>query len=310
MDSFTTWVLRGLNSNQEKSRLSQVSGLIDWEPLRLIMEKMYSNKTEKGGRPNCDVILMFRILILQQWYGLSDLAIEREMADRISFMAFLGYPNPFPDSRTIWLFKERMAETGTDKLVWAELQRQLDALGLKVKRGIIQDATFIEADPGSSKKPRGDEAQTRRSKDGTWAKKGKETHFGYKLHQITDSDYGLIRDIETSTASLHDSQIDLSITGVPVFRDRGYFGAKAKGIDYTMKRRTSDLPLSELDKERNRLISILRSPGERPHAVIKRVFNAGRVLVTTVRRVHVKMVVTAFTFNLYQLCTLKNARVI
>ena len=82
----------------------------------------------------------------------------------------------------------------------------------------------------------------------------------------------------------------------------------ARGIDYAMKRRTTDLPLSELDKERNRLISIPRSPGERPHAVIKRIFNAGRVLVTMVRRVHVKMVVTAFAFNLYQLCTLKNAR--
>ncbi len=284
--------------------------MIDWVSIRLILEKMYNNKTEKGGRPNCDVILMFKILILQQWYGLSDLAVEREMADRISFMAFLGFPNPFPDSRTIWLFKERMAETGTDGVVWDELQRQLDVLGLKVKRGTIQDATFIEADPGSSKKPRGGEAKSRRSKDGTWAKKGKETHFGYKLHQITDIDYCLIRDIETSTASLHDSQVDLSIPGVPVFRDKGYFGVNARGIDYTMKRRTTDLPLSELDKERNRLISILRSPGERPHAVIKRIFNAGRVLVTTVPRVHVKMVVTAFAYNLYQLCTLKNARIV
>ena len=61
---------------------------------------------------------------------------------------------------------------------------------------------------------------------------------------------------------------------------------------------------------RYRLISKLRSPGERPHAVIKRVFGAGRVLVTTVRRVHVKMMVTSFAFNLYQLCTLKNARII
>ena len=58
---------------------------------------------------------------------------------------------------------------------------QLDAKGLKVKRGTIQDATFIEADPGSSKKPRGEEAKTRRSRDGTWAKKGNETHFGYKF---------------------------------------------------------------------------------------------------------------------------------
>ena len=79
---------------------------------------------------------------------------------------------------------------------------------------------------------------------------------------------------------------------------------------FHVKRRTTEKPLEELDRERNRLISVLRSPGERPHAVIKRVFGAGRVLVTTVKRVGVLMMVTAFAFNLYQLCTLKNARVI
>ena len=84
----------------------------------------------------------------------------------------------------------------------------------------------------------------------------------------------------------------------------------AKGFDFTMKRRTTEKALEELDEERNRLISISRSPGERSLAVIKRIFGAGRVLVTTVRRVGVKMMVTAFAFNLYQLCTLKNARII
>ncbi|MCJ7445740.1 MAG: hypothetical protein MUO26_14675 [Methanotrichaceae archaeon] len=87
------------------------------------------------------------------------------------------------------------------------------------------------------------------------------------MHQKTDIDYCLIRELETSTASLHDSQVDLSANGEPVLRDRGYFGAKAKGIDFTMKRRTTDKPLSELDKERNRLISKLRSPIERPFSV-------------------------------------------
>lgn len=310
MDFFTTWMLRGLNAKQGKSRLPQISNLIDWMPIRQILDEMYDNKSAKGGRPNCDVILMFKILILQQWYGLSDLEVERQMSDRISFMAFLGFPDPFPDSRTIWLFKERIAKTGKDRMVWAELQRQLDAKGLQVKHGTIQDATFIEADPGSSKKPRGGDAKTRRSRDGTWAKKGNETHFGYKLHQKTDIDYCLIREIETTTASLHDSQVDLSSEGEVVLRDKGYFGVEAKGIDFTMKRRTTDKPLGEFDKERNRLISILRSPGERPHAVIKRVFGAGCVLVTTVKRVSVKMMVKAFAFNLYQLCTLKNARII
>jgi IS5 family transposase len=283
------------------------------------------NKSEKGGRPNCDVILMFKILILQQWYGLNDLEVERQMADRISFMSFLSFPNPLPDSSTIWLFKERMAETGIDKMVWAELQRQMDAMGLQVKRGTIQDATFIEADPGKSKKPKDGVAKTRHSRDGTWTKKGKKSYFGYKLHQKSDIDYCLIREIEITTAKVHDapvsleqsqifnlghSQVDLSKKGEVVIRDRGYFGVPARGDDFTMVRRTTDAPLGELDKERNRLISKLRSPGERPHAVIKRVFGVGRVLVTTVKRVYVKMMVTAFAYNLYQLCTLKNAKII
>ncbi len=270
---------------------------------------MYDNNSEKGGRPNYDEIMMFKILILQKWYGLSDLEVERQMADRISFMAFLAFPDPFPDSRTIWLFKQRIAETEKDKLIWSELQRQLDAMGLRVKRGTIQDATFIEADPGDSKKARGKEAKTRRSRDGTWAKKGNESHFGYKLHQKTDLDYCLIRQIETTTASVHDSQVDLSVKGEIVLRDRGYFGAKARGIDFTMSRKTSERSLGDLDKHRNRLISRLRSPGERPHAVIKRVFGAGKVLVTTVKRVHVELMAAAFAYNLYQLCSLRKAKV-
>lgn len=71
-------------------------------------------------------------------------------------MAFLGFPDTFPVSRTIWLFKQRIGESGKDELVWTELQRQLDAMGLQVKRGMIQNATFIKADPGYSKKPRGE----------------------------------------------------------------------------------------------------------------------------------------------------------
>ena len=90
-----------------------------------------------------------------------------------------------------------------------------------------------------------------------------------------------MREIVTTTASLHDSQVDLSVEDEVVLRDRGYFGVEAKGVDFTMKRRTTDKPLGELDTERNRLISKLRAPGERPHAVLKRIFDSGRVFVTT-----------------------------
>jgi transposase, IS5 family len=69
-------------------------------------------------------------------------------------------------------------------------------------------------------------------------------------------------------------------------------------------------PLNNIDKLRNSLISKLRSPGERPYSVIKRVFRAGHVLVTTVQRVNVEMVFNVIAFNLCQLCILKNAKII
>jgi IS5 family transposase len=157
---------------------------------------------------------MIKILVLHHWYSLSDQRMERELANNLSFMNFLGFPETIPDSTTIWLFRERLKRKGKTDVIWQELQRQLDAEGLVVKEGSIQDATFIAADPGrSGNKPRGNEARTRRSKDGTWAKKGDEFHFGYKLHSKTDVRYGLIRAVETSTASALD--IILQIRMVP-----------------------------------------------------------------------------------------------
>ena len=293
-------------------RLMEIESVIDWGAFRRIVGEMYENKSERGGRPNLDEVLMVKLLVLQQWHGLSDPELEKQVTDRISFRKFLGFPAVIPDFTTVWYFRERLAKTGKDRAIWAELQRQLDSRGLKVKRGVAQDATFITSDPGHAKAdmPRGNEAKTRRSKDGTWAKKGSKSFFGYKLHSKPDMDYGLIRDLETTTASVHDSQVDLSREGEVVYRDKGYHGTTPKGYSATMKRRVRDHPLSIMDKLRNIRISKKRAPGERQYAVIRRVFNASHVMVTTVRRVNVKMIFTAFGFNLYQLCTLKKQGVV
>ncbi len=288
--------------------LAQANSLLDWERFRPIEEELYNNKTEKGGHPNIDVVLMIKILVLQQWYSLSDQRMERELANNLSFMNFLGFPEAIPDSTTIWLFRERLTREGKIDSIMQEVQRQLAAKGLIVKEGTIQDATFISSDPGrSGNRPRGDEAKTRRSKDGTWAKKGDQFHFGYKLHSNMDVEYGLIRAIETTTASVHDSQVDLSSKDERVYRDKGYFGAPARGKSVTMYRATKGHPLSTWDKMRNLQISKIRAPGERPFAVIKTVFKAAHVLVTTIERVNVKMVFTAIAYNLYQLGTLHKA---
>jgi len=279
---------------------------IDCEAFTPILKDLYDNKTPKGGRPNVDPVVMVKLLVLQQWYGLSDPELERQATDRISFRRFLGFPRAIPDSTTVWLFRERLAETGRDRAIWEELQRQLDEKGLKVRKGVVQDASFITSDPGHAPadKPRGEEARTRRSRDGAWAKKGGKSSYGYKLHTKSDVDRGLIRELETTPANVHDSRVDLSWPGEVVYRDKGYFGVEPRGYDATMRRGVRGHPLGIRDRLRNRRINRKRAPGERPFAVIKRVFHAGHVLVTTLPRVHVKMVFACLCFNLVQLGTL------
>ena len=308
MTTFRTYMLRKAYENVRKNgdKLAEAEKLVDWEAFRPIIRPMYRNRTPRGGRPNVDEVVMVKLLVLQSWYGLSDPELERQVDDRLSFQRFLGYPEKAPDYSTVWQFRERLADTGVDGEVWAELQRQLDEKGLKVRKGVVQDATFITSDPGHAPagKPRGEEAKTRRSVDGTWAKKGSKSSYGYKLHAKSDVDLGLIRDLETTTASVHDSRVDLSRKGEVVYRDKAYFGVEPRGYDATMRRGVRGHPLGIRDKLRNKRINRKRAPGERPFAVIKRVFKAGHVLVTTVPRVHVKMVFACFCFNLVQLGTL------
>jgi len=305
MDSFRSYLQRDLYKAVEKlgDRLAEVEPLIDWETFKPIVAGLYTNDGPQGGRPNVDPVVMVKMLVLQAWYGLSDPELERQATDRISFRRFLGYPESIPDSTTVWLFRERLAETGRDRLLWAELQRQLDEKGLQVRKGVVQDASFITSDPGHARadKPRGDEAQTRRSRDGAWTKKGGKSFFGYKLHLKMDLNHGLIRCLEATAANVHDSRVDLSRPGEVVYRDKGYQGVEPRGWDATMKRASRGHPLSIWDRLRNRRISRKRCPGERPFAVIKRVFGSGHVLVTSLPRVRVKLVFACLCFNLLRL---------
>ena len=96
-------------------------------------------------------------------------------------MNFLDYPDQYPDARTIWLFRERLSKTGKDRIMWNELQRQLELKGIKVKKGSAQDATFITSDPGHVKHDEiRSDGKNRRSRDGSFTKKNSKTFFGYK----------------------------------------------------------------------------------------------------------------------------------
>ncbi len=244
---------------------------------------------------------MVKVLYFQSIYNLVDDQTEKEIHDRISFMNFLDYPDLLPDTRTIWLFRERLSKTGKDRIIWNELQRQLELKGIKVKKGSAQDATFITSDPGHVKHDETrSESKTRRSKDGTFTKKNSKTFFGYKGHTIVDDNIPvpMIRSYAVSTAKDHDTTIDLSKRGIIVYRDRGYFGHDPRGIDGTMDRSVRNHKLSIESIRRNLKISRKRSMVEYPYAIMKRVFHFSHVMVTIIHSVRVKFMFVCFGYNL------------
>ncbi len=240
---------------------------------------------------------MVKILLLQQWYNLSDPQVEREIRDRISFMKFLGFPEKLPDRNTIWYFREKLSKTGKDRLVFNEIRDQIMANRIRIKKGTMQDASFIESDRGEYGKPRGKDAKTRRSRDGASATKNHEHHFGYKEHTLTN-EIKILEKLSVTPANVHDSQIVLSLPGVVCYRDKGYFGSDCKGINGTMDRavRNHRLPIQSI--RRNLRISRIRSLVEHPYAFMKRMFRFSHTMVTTVQRVRVKTYFTAMCYNL------------
>jgi IS5 family transposase len=291
-------------------KLLELAKLVDWDAFRRFEVDLYKNKSERGGRPNIDILIMIKHLLLQQLYGLSDPQLELQVADRISFRVFLGTTEVIPDYSTVWVFRERLIKAGKLESVWDEFVNQLKAKGYEVKKGVIQDATFITSDPGHAKSdvPRGEKAQSRRSRDGEWAKKGKKSYFGYKGHVKVDTENRFIWEVETTAANVHDSQVDLANDGEVRYGDKGYHGAKTKGYDASMKKASRGHPLSIYDELRNRRISSIRSPIERCFSVMKIVFKSGHVMVTTLKRAAVKMTFNAIGYNLLNLLSKVNKK--
>ena len=112
MESLLDFALEERFKNIQKlgDRLEEFGTLIDWGRFRQVIGDLYNNSTEQGGRPNMDIVLMVKLLVLQPMYYLSDPELERQANDRISFMKFLGFPEKIPDQTTVWYFRERLKD--------------------------------------------------------------------------------------------------------------------------------------------------------------------------------------------------------
>ena len=219
--------LKKINAHQPP--LNKLDKVINWEIFRNpIEEALYVEPKAPGGRPPFDRLMMFKILILQKYYNLSDEQTEFQIKDRLSFMQFLGLQigDKVPDEKTIWLFKEQLKEKKLAENLFNLFAGQLLGQGIVAKEGSIVDASFVDVprqhntreenadikkgavplEFGKKDKNGKYSKLSQKDTDATWMTKGGERHFGYKDHVNVDNKTKLITKYSISGASHHDSK--------------------------------------------------------------------------------------------------------
>ena len=164
--------------------LDRIEQAFDWAAFEVLLSAIHASNR---GAPGYPPLAMFKVLLLQQWHTLSDPGAEEAVRDRLSFRRFCGLPLEVetPDHASIWRFRQTIDKLGLSAALLAETNRQLDALGLIVRRGTLVDATLIAA--AVKRRPMGAGRQPARPGCAVDAASAK-THFGYKAHLAVDEE--------------------------------------------------------------------------------------------------------------------------
>src|ERR1019366_4393314 len=234
--------------------LEAIDALVAWESFRETIEAVVltpaAAKKSNAGRKPIDAIVMFRMLILQSLYNLSDEQVEYQVRDRFSFTRFLklGIEDGIPDGTTLWLFREKLAKAGLIEKLFEQFGRHLEAKGYIARGGQIVDATIVPV-PKQRNTRKENEAvkagQTpedweqkpaknrQKDKDARWTKKHGKSFFGYKNHANADAKHKLIRNYEVTDASGLDSRkfgglLNKANTSANVYADSAYRSSAAE----------------------------------------------------------------------------------
>jgi len=311
-----------------KSFLDDVDRIIDWGPIEKLLKKKLGRKRDAVGNPAYPALGMFKVLLLQRWYNLSDQGMDDALADRISFRRFVGFSFDYdtPDSTTICRFRNHLMESGLDRELFDLLGRQLEAHEIVIKQGAIVDASIII----SSRRPKkvevvepvedragegaGYKVSTSYSDDveASWTIKAKRPYYGYKLHMATDAEHGFIIGGHVTPANHSDTKELMDVVresgikrGSMVLADKGYASAdnrmsleKAGITDGIMYKASRGQPLSEPEKLMNRVISGLRGKVERAFGTLKRDYGFRRTRYLGCAKVKLEFFLNAMAFNL------------
>ena len=268
--------------------LERLNSVINWEYFRSTIEKILPTKMVNAGPKPYDPLLLFKILILQKYYNLSDGQLEYQILDRLTFCRFLGLSmnDRVPDEKTIWVFRNRLINQGIEKELFSLFGELLEKHELIAHEGKIIDASFVEAPRQRNSRRENEEIKNgeqpkhwdeipnkKRQKDvdASWTKKNNETHFGYKNHIKVDNKNKLIESYTTTNASVHDSQtldelLNEKDEGQALWADSAYTGkkqekviAKYKVINNINEKGYRNKPLTEEQEKSNKKKSKIRA---------------------------------------------------
>lgn len=301
--SFAEALVRGGGNR----RLERISALLDWAGLEALLGDVYASAT---GRPSYPPLVLFKVLLLQGWYGLGDPAMEEALADRLSFRRFagLGLDEAVPDHSTISRFRTLLVERGLAEAIFAEVTSQLDGQGVTIKGGTLIDATVIEAAAAEPPRQKGG-GRSEADPDAAWVKRADgSARFGYKLHAAVDLGTGIVRRAAVTPANVAD--VDLGhhlVIGDErrVYADKAYVGPrlrerlKAGGIsDRVQQKAQKNKPLTPRQRHRNRLIGRIRGRIEGVFGALKRSYGLARMRYMGLARNAAATFLTLIAWNL------------
>ena len=285
--------------------LDRLDAALDWPALEAIVAGIYASREGGLAYP---LLTYVKLLLLQQWYGLSDEGLEAAVDDRLSFRRFAGIPlaESVPDHSSIWRFREQLARHGLAEKLLAEVNRQLDARGLILRRGTLIDATILEA---AVRPPAGDAGEVSgHDPQAGWTKKNGRSRFGYKAHAAVDEGSGLVREVVMTPADVHDSVMgDGLVQGDEdaVYADKAYDDAarrkrlRKQGIEpRIMYQARRNRPLRPWQVAFNKAVAPIRAGVERLFGTMKRAFGYRQVRYLGLARNAVQLQVLCTAINL------------
>ena len=283
-----TFSAKGFDKHARATRkaefLARMERLMPWSAFCALIEPHYPKAG--NGRPPVGLERMLRMYCLANWFNLSDEACEDALYDVPVFREFcridLGRER-VPDATTLLHFRHLLEAHELGAALFAKVGELLLANGMKLSGGTIVDATLIAAPPSTKNQDKARDPEMHQTK------KGKDWHFGMKLHIGADSQTGLVHSASVTAANVHDShQVPNLLHGQETrfYGDSAYRGkaprARLKALaprakDFTNKRAYKNHPLTEDDKATNRRKSSVRSKVEHPFLVLKRLWGFAKV---------------------------------